>query len=174
MVQEGSRALLFAQVGKQADHAVGQGVGQDVILRHLLGALEHGFGVFLGGGIGGAVQLQHALFRGGELFPGSGGGRRFGGGRGGRFLRGAGGCFGAGGRLGGGFIRKFILLGKQFIERLVDTEAFTVGGEKVESCPVDLSFMDWSTNPPSVIYEGETVEAIEDKLLVNDLVWKLR
>ncbi|MBQ1311615.1 MAG: BMP family ABC transporter substrate-binding protein [Blautia sp.] len=51
--------------------------------------------------------------------------------------------------------------------KVFDTEAFTVGGEKVESCPVDLSFMDWSTNPPSVIYEGETVEAIEDGQFVE-------
>ena len=43
-----------------------------------------------------------------------------------------------------------------------DTAAFTVGGEAVESAPIDLSFMDWTSNPPSVIYQGETVEAITD------------
>ena len=41
-----------------------------------------------------------------------------------------------------------------------DTSTFTVGGEKVTSAPVDLSFMDWSTG--TAIYEGETVEAIQD------------
>ena len=41
-----------------------------------------------------------------------------------------------------------------------DTATFTVGGEAVESAPIDLSFMDWSTMTP--IYEGETVEAIHD------------
>lgn len=43
-----------------------------------------------------------------------------------------------------------------------DTAAFTVGGETVTSAPCDLSFMDWTADPPVAIYEGETVEAIKD------------
>lgn len=46
--------------------------------------------------------------------------------------------------------------------KVFDTATFTVGGEAVTSAPVDLSFMDFSTNPPSVVYQGETVEAIVD------------
>ena len=37
-----------------------------------------------------------------------------------------------------------------------------VGGEEVTSAPVDLSFMDYTTDPATVVYQGETVEAIED------------
>lgn len=43
-----------------------------------------------------------------------------------------------------------------------DTSKFTVSGKTISSVEVDLSFMDWSTNPPTVIYQGQTVEAIED------------
>ena len=43
-----------------------------------------------------------------------------------------------------------------------DTSKFTVSGKTISSAEVDLSFMDWSTNPPTVIYQGQTVEAIED------------
>jgi basic membrane protein A len=43
-----------------------------------------------------------------------------------------------------------------------DTSTFTVGGEEVTTAPCDLSFMDYTTNPPTVVYQGETVEAIED------------
>lgn len=44
--------------------------------------------------------------------------------------------------------------------KVFDTDTFTVGGQKVTSAPVDLSFMDWSTM--TAIYQGETVEAIVD------------
>lgn len=30
------------------------------------------------------------------------------------------------------------------------------------TAPCDLSFMDFTTNPPTAVYEGETVEAIKD------------
>ncbi len=43
-----------------------------------------------------------------------------------------------------------------------DTATFTVGGEQVTSAPFDLSFMDYTADPPVAIYEGETVEAITD------------
>ncbi len=43
-----------------------------------------------------------------------------------------------------------------------DTSTFTVGGEEVTTAPCDLSFMDFTTNPPTAVYEGETVEAIKD------------
>ncbi|MGN8630980.1 BMP family ABC transporter substrate-binding protein [Blautia sp. HCP3S3_G3] len=43
-----------------------------------------------------------------------------------------------------------------------DTATFTVGGEQVTSAPCDLSFMDYTADPPVAIYEGETVEAITD------------
>ena len=38
-----------------------------------------------------------------------------------------------------------------------DTATFTVGGEQVTSAPCDLSFMDYTADPPVAIYEGETV-----------------
>jgi basic membrane protein A len=41
-----------------------------------------------------------------------------------------------------------------------DTSTFTVGGKELTSCPVDLSFIDFSTM--TVIYEGETVEAVQN------------
>lgn len=43
-----------------------------------------------------------------------------------------------------------------------DTSTFTVGGEQVTSAPCDMSFMDYTADPPVAIYEGETVEAIKD------------
>lgn len=43
-----------------------------------------------------------------------------------------------------------------------DTSTFTVGGEEVTTAPCDLSFLDFTTNPPTAVYEGETVEAIKD------------
>ena len=46
--------------------------------------------------------------------------------------------------------------------QVFDTSTFTVGGEEVTSAPVDLSFMDYTTDPATVVYQGETVEAIED------------
>lgn len=46
--------------------------------------------------------------------------------------------------------------------KVFDTSKFTVGGETVTTAQCDLSFMDYSTNPATVIYQGETVEAIID------------
>ena len=46
--------------------------------------------------------------------------------------------------------------------QVFDTSTFTVDGEEVTSAPCDLSFMDYSTDPATVIYQGDTVEAIED------------
>lgn len=46
--------------------------------------------------------------------------------------------------------------------KVFDTSTFTVGGEQVTSAECDLSFMDFTSDPPTAIYEGETVEAIED------------
>jgi len=46
--------------------------------------------------------------------------------------------------------------------KVFDTNTFTVNGEKVTSAPVDLSYCDFTTNPPTVVYKGETVEAIKD------------
>ena len=44
--------------------------------------------------------------------------------------------------------------------KVFDVNTFTVGGETVTTCPVDMSFMDFTTM--TAIYEGETVEAIVD------------
>lgn len=46
--------------------------------------------------------------------------------------------------------------------KVFDTEKFTVNGEKVTTAPVDLSYCDFTTTPPTVVYQGETVEAIKD------------
>ncbi len=58
--------------------------------------------------------------------------------------------------------------------KVFDTSKFTVSAEQntctvktdadghVTSCIVDMSFMDWSTNPPTVVYAGEQVECIVD------------
>ncbi len=46
-----------------------------------------------------------------------------------------------------------------------DIDTFTVNGEKVTSCPIDLSYMDFATM--TAIYEGETVEAIVDGAFVE-------
>lgn len=46
--------------------------------------------------------------------------------------------------------------------KVFDTSTFTVGGEQVTSAECDMSFMDFTSDPPTAIYEGETVEAIED------------
>ena len=43
-----------------------------------------------------------------------------------------------------------------------DTSKFTVGGEQVTTAECDLSFLDFTSDPPTVVYEGETVEAITD------------
>ena len=44
--------------------------------------------------------------------------------------------------------------------KVFDIDTFTVGGEKVESYTVNLSYMDWSTM--TAIYAGEDMEAIVD------------
>ena len=44
--------------------------------------------------------------------------------------------------------------------KVFDTSTFTVGGEVVTSAPIDLSYIDFSTM--TVVYAGETVEAIVD------------
>lgn len=46
--------------------------------------------------------------------------------------------------------------------QVFDTSKFTVGGEEVTTAECDLSFLDFTSDPPTAIYEGETVEAIED------------
>lgn len=46
--------------------------------------------------------------------------------------------------------------------KVFDTSKFTVNGETVTSAECDLSFMDWTTDPATVVYQGETVEAIVD------------
>lgn len=45
--------------------------------------------------------------------------------------------------------------------KVFDINTFTVGGETVTSCPVDLSYLDWSQGG-ALVYQGETVEAIVD------------
>ena len=44
--------------------------------------------------------------------------------------------------------------------KVFDVNTFTVGGETVTTCPVDMSFIDFTTM--TAIYEGETIEAIVD------------
>ncbi len=46
--------------------------------------------------------------------------------------------------------------------KVFDITKFTVGGEKITSAQVDLSYIDWSTGSPVVVYQGETVEAVEN------------
>lgn len=43
-----------------------------------------------------------------------------------------------------------------------DTSKFTVDGKEVTTAEIDLSFYDYSQNPPEAIYAGETKEAIQD------------
>ena len=43
-----------------------------------------------------------------------------------------------------------------------DTSKFTVDGKEVTSCPVDLTFYDYSTGTPVAVYQGDTEEAITD------------
>ncbi len=45
--------------------------------------------------------------------------------------------------------------------KVFDTSKFTVNGEHLTEAMVDLSYMDFSANPPAVVYEGETVNAIK-------------
>lgn len=42
-----------------------------------------------------------------------------------------------------------------------DTSAFTVGGAKVTSAPIDLSYYTWATGSPVLVHEGATVDAIK-------------
>ena len=39
-----------------------------------------------------------------------------------------------------------------------DTSKFTVDGKEVTSCPVDLTYYDFSTGSPVAVYQGETKE----------------
>jgi len=43
-----------------------------------------------------------------------------------------------------------------------DTSKFTVDGKEVTSCPVDLTYYDFSTGSPVAVYPGETKEAVSD------------
>ena len=49
--------------------------------------------------------------------------------------------------------------------KVFDTNTFTVGGEKIDSYTVNLSYMDWSTM--TAIYAGEDMEAIVDGAFVE-------
>jgi len=42
-----------------------------------------------------------------------------------------------------------------------DTSKFTVNGEHITTNKVDFSYMNWSTNPPSVVHQGETKETVK-------------
>ena len=46
--------------------------------------------------------------------------------------------------------------------RVFDTSKFTVDGKEVTSCPVDLTYYDFSTGSPVAVYQGETKEAVSD------------
>ena len=46
--------------------------------------------------------------------------------------------------------------------KIFDTSKFTVDGKPVTSAPIDLSYCDFTVDPPKVIYKGETKEAIVD------------
>ena len=45
--------------------------------------------------------------------------------------------------------------------KVFDVSTFTVGGQPVTSAKVDLSYLDFTKNPPAVVHQGETVEAIK-------------
>jgi basic membrane protein A len=45
--------------------------------------------------------------------------------------------------------------------QVFDTSTFTVGGSKVTTYTVNLSHLDFSTNPATVVYAGDKVEAIK-------------
>ena len=47
--------------------------------------------------------------------------------------------------------------------KVFDTDTFTVDGKKKSSEKIDLSYMDFTKNPPAVVFKGETKEAIESK-----------
>ena len=42
-----------------------------------------------------------------------------------------------------------------------DTSKFTVEGKKVTSNVVDFSYLDFTTNPPTVVYQGEQKETVK-------------
>lgn len=42
-----------------------------------------------------------------------------------------------------------------------DTSKFTIDGKEVTTAEVDLSYLDFSTDPATVVYQGEVVEAIK-------------
>lgn len=46
--------------------------------------------------------------------------------------------------------------------QVFDTSTFTVDGQEVTTAECDMSFMDFTTDPATVVYQGDTVEAIED------------
>lgn len=46
--------------------------------------------------------------------------------------------------------------------KIFDTSTFTVEGKEVTTAEVDLSYYDYSTGTPQMIYEGKTEEAIKD------------
>ena len=54
--------------------------------------------------------------------------------------------------------------------KVFDTANFTVDGKAVDSAMIDLSFMDFSSNPPTVVYQGETLEAIKDGAFVESVL----
>ena len=45
---------------------------------------------------------------------------------------------------------------------IFDTSVYTVNGEQVTSDKIDLSYMDYSRDPATVIYQGEIQEAVQD------------
>ena len=45
---------------------------------------------------------------------------------------------------------------------MFDTSKFTVDGKEVTSCPVDLTYYDFSTGSPVAVYQGKTEEAVSD------------
>lgn len=45
---------------------------------------------------------------------------------------------------------------------IFDTSKFTVDGQQITSNPVDLSYCDFTVDPPKVIYQGEEKEAVVD------------
>lgn len=46
--------------------------------------------------------------------------------------------------------------------RVFDTNSFTVGGAKVTTAEIDLSYYDFSTGAPVLVYSGDKKEAIKD------------
>lgn len=44
--------------------------------------------------------------------------------------------------------------------QVFDTTKYTVGGEKVTTAPIDLTYYEYTTGAPTAVYQGETKEAI--------------